>query len=84
MDFLVYFWMVQVWGIEGWVKVLFIIISDGCIDDIQVLELVLLCMFDCEVCQVMVKWCFELCVSGGKIVVCQVIKMFFFKIEKCC
>ena len=59
-----------------------IAISDGRIDDIQVLESVPSRMFDREVRQAMAKWRFEPRVSGGKIVARQATKMFFFKIEK--
>ena len=82
MDPPVYPRMAQARGIEGRVKVLFTITSDGRIDDIQVLESVPSRMFDREVRQAMAKWRFEPRVSGGKIVARQATKMFFFKIEK--
>ncbi|MBH8796621.1 energy transducer TonB, partial [Pseudomonas aeruginosa] len=74
--------MAQARGIQGRVKVLFTITTDGRIDDIQILESVPSGMFDRSVRQAMAKWRFEPRVSGGKIVARQATKMFFFKIEK--
>ncbi|MCY1415313.1 hypothetical protein D9M71_307910 [compost metagenome] len=68
-------------GVEGRVKVLFTITSDGRIDDIQVLESVPSRMFDNAVRVAMQKWRFEPRVSGGRIVARKATKVFFFKLE---
>ncbi|KAF1054596.1 MAG: Protein TonB [Stenotrophomonas maltophilia] len=81
MDPPVYPRMAQSRGIQGSVKVLFTITSDGRIDDIQVLESSPPRMFDNAVRQAMEKWRFEPRVSGGKIVARQATKTFFFKLE---
>lgn len=81
MDPPVYPRMALTRGIEGRVKVLFTITSDGRIADIQVLESSPPRMFDNAVRDAMEKWRFEPRVSGGRIVARQATKVFFFKLE---
>jgi protein TonB len=81
MDPPVYPRMALTRGIEGRVKVLFTITSDGRIADIQVLESTPPRMFDNAVRDAMDKWRFEPRVSGGRIVARQATKVFFFKLE---
>ncbi|QRY80728.1 energy transducer TonB [Pseudomonas sp. PDNC002] len=81
MDPPVYPRMALTRSIEGRVKVLFTITSDGRIADIQVLESSPPRMFDNAVRDAMDKWRFEPRVSGGRIVARQATKVFFFKLE---
>lgn len=81
MDSPVYPPMAKRRNIQGYVKVLFTVTSDGRIDDIQVLESSPPRVFDDAVRKAMSRWRFEPRVSGGQITARQATRAFRFNLE---
>lgn len=67
MDF-IYLFEVSCDGIEGWVKLGFMISVSGLVFDIIVLDLEFKCVFDRVVCRVFKKWKYKFKLDGGKFV----------------
>lgn len=82
MDQPVYPRMAQAKQIEGYVKVLFTITSDGRISNIQFLESTPPRVFERSVRDAMEKWRFEPRKLGGQIVARQATKVFNFELKK--